>query len=358
MTRTRQRGPMRVLHIIGLVAFALASTKLCASAKQSSGAMVWFERANDRVNLRMAGAAPFHLSVRFHAYPGLEFIKGKPTILSGDGIYEETWLSLHEWEREINFAGYHALEIQSGGVRKMEATSDYEPARVAMLLDAILNPISRYALSSVLQEGREHWKIESGSKDDHPYVKISSMRSISPAITLGTAYLLMPDGVLLAWNENGLITTWQDLTEFSGRAVARHISIQADTRELVSADISVSATNERGVGARQIAGDAATPGLTLRPYHPIDVSPLESLTDSRGGVIPRISLPEITFHAYIDRRGYIRDVELISAAVVDRADAADGIGIALQDIREWRYRPGRVDGDPCQVVWSNAFIHR
>jgi hypothetical protein len=247
MTRTRQRGPMRVLHIIGLVAFALASTKLCASAKQSSGAMVWFERANDRVNLRMAGAAPFHLSVRFHAYPGLEFIKGKPTILSGDGIYEETWLSLHEWEREINFAGYHALEIQSGGVRKMEATSDYEPARVAMLLDAILNPISRYALSSVLQEGREHWKIESGSKDDHPYVKISSMRSISPAITLGTAYLLMPDGVLLAWNENGLITTWQDLTEFSGRAVARHISIQADTRELVSADISVSATNERGV---------------------------------------------------------------------------------------------------------------
>jgi hypothetical protein len=107
--------------------------------------MSWFERASDRMNLRLPNSVPFHLRVRFHAYPGLELLPpDQAEILTGEGLYEETWLSTYQWRREVTLGDYHAVETQSVDIRKMTATSDYVPSRVIMLMDALLNPISRY----------------------------------------------------------------------------------------------------------------------------------------------------------------------------------------------------------------------
>jgi hypothetical protein len=62
--------------------------------------MVWFQRAGEQRNLRLPGSTPFHLKVTFRAFPGLELLPpGKEQILTGDGVYEETWLSPYEWRR-------------------------------------------------------------------------------------------------------------------------------------------------------------------------------------------------------------------------------------------------------------------
>jgi hypothetical protein len=47
------------------------------------------------MNLRMPGCTPFHMRVTFHALPGIELLgpKERSSILTGDGIYEETWLA-------------------------------------------------------------------------------------------------------------------------------------------------------------------------------------------------------------------------------------------------------------------------
>ena len=59
--------------------------------------MGWFQRASDQMNLRGPDGAPFHMKVAFTALPGLELLEGKkkPQIMTGDGVYEETWLAPH-----------------------------------------------------------------------------------------------------------------------------------------------------------------------------------------------------------------------------------------------------------------------
>ena len=90
----------------------------------------WFQRASDQMNLRGFGAAPFHMKVVFTALPGLELLdkKKQPQIITGDGVYEETWIAPHHWRREVTLVNYHAVEVESAKGRMMQASSDYEPS--------------------------------------------------------------------------------------------------------------------------------------------------------------------------------------------------------------------------------------
>ncbi|MGC2621145.1 MAG: hypothetical protein WA414_19025, partial [Acidobacteriaceae bacterium] len=63
-----------------------------ASGPEPATAQAWLEHANALMNIREPSAAPFHMKVKFHALPGFDFSrKNKPGIVTGDGIYEETW---------------------------------------------------------------------------------------------------------------------------------------------------------------------------------------------------------------------------------------------------------------------------
>ncbi len=78
------------------------------------------------------------MRVAFRAFPGEDFSPpGESLILTGDGVYDETWLSPETWSREVTFGTYRAVETHVGGVREFQASSDYEPSRVLMLLDAL-----------------------------------------------------------------------------------------------------------------------------------------------------------------------------------------------------------------------------
>ena len=187
----------------------------CAAAQTAAPepktSMGWFERASNQMNLRMPGCEPFRMKVTFHALSGLEFLpKGKSLILTGDGVYEETWLSPHEWRREVTLGSYHGVEAQVAGARKMGSSSDYEPSRVLMLLEALLNPISRYVLSPELHAGRVRWKTEQLTVGGQAFVRISTSASVSTRLTLGTAYIFLADGSLVQSNEDDVITNWQD----------------------------------------------------------------------------------------------------------------------------------------------------
>jgi len=77
----------------------------------------WFQLAKEQMDLRMPGSASFRMKVTFHAFPGVEFLnlKEKPQIVNGDGLYEETWLSPHEWRREVTLGG---LSRNQRGLRR------------------------------------------------------------------------------------------------------------------------------------------------------------------------------------------------------------------------------------------------
>lgn len=134
-----------ILTAISLALGAYAQTTQPEPAKPFE----WFARAQRLMDPRTFDSPPFHLKVSFHAFPGDELLAPgeKPAIITGDREYEETWLEPHRWRREVILGDYHAIEQQSGRFRKMQASSDYEPLRVVMLMEAILFPVPR-ALTS------------------------------------------------------------------------------------------------------------------------------------------------------------------------------------------------------------------
>ena len=84
---------LRISLLVVLITPLLAQTPSAPSKSPDPPAPIgWFIRADDLSNLRLPGAAPFHLKATFHASPGLDFAKpGKSTIVTGDGTYEETF---------------------------------------------------------------------------------------------------------------------------------------------------------------------------------------------------------------------------------------------------------------------------
>src|ERR1700736_6060917 len=114
-----QYRPLFVL-CVALLSMLGRSAAFSSSDEQSTKTEVktpaeWFKRASDQMSLRLPGAAPFHLKVVFHAFPGEELLDSKeaPQMVTGDGTYEETWIAPHQWRREITLGSYRAVEVES-----------------------------------------------------------------------------------------------------------------------------------------------------------------------------------------------------------------------------------------------------
>jgi hypothetical protein len=276
----------------------------------------WFQRSQEQMDLRTPGSAPFHMKVTFHAFPGMEFLnfKEKPQIITGDGVYDETWLSPHEWRREVRLADYHAFEEDSGGVRKMQASSDYEPSRVLMLLNALLNTVPcNFASKEFRMEGASGWKIGNVSVGGLSLTSISKSSGSEKADYSDTFYFL-PRGLLVLRNERGVTTGWENDVAFSGKAVPKHLTIKAGERELLSADVAIAAAGQFDPASFDLPGGPAEPGMTLRPLQGFELRFPENLADSYSWTKPGIDstafLPSIW--GVLDRHGKYKELELIA----------------------------------------------
>jgi hypothetical protein len=315
--------------------------------KEPKNATEWFQRADDQMDLRMPGSTPFHIKVVFHAFPGLVLDKQESSqIISGDGTYEETWLAPKRWRREVTLGSYHAVEVQSATARKMQASSDYEPSRVLMLLEALLYPVPRDLFTPSLMEGHPRWKIENGAVGGLSYVKIS--RTSGPYDDMH-AYLFLPKGELVQSIEMGIVTSWQNSVIFGGRVVPRHIGVQGGTQDLLTADVTVEPVGTVDAAAFELPGEPAEPGMTLRPIHvyedsvsiPTTTYSLTSMGDERTfqGIVRQI----------LDRHGVTREVEILYSP---NPDAAASL---LPLIRGDKFHPAKIDNNPCEIALWKSF---
>jgi hypothetical protein len=348
-----------MLRTFWLLLFCL--TALTGTAQTSGGdpksdlkdALGWFERASDQMNLRTPGSAPFHMKVKFHAFPGVELLPpGKSEIVAGDGLYEETWISPQQWRREVTLGSYHAVETHNDRVRKIQVSSDYEPSRVVMLMEALLSPIARYALSPDLQTHPFHWKTDRFSISGHTFVRIAASADVSSHITRGTAYVFLPSGILLQSNVNDLVTTWQDDVVFAGKVVPRHISIQAGAvRDLLTAELMVENPGTLDPAAFDFPGEPADPGMTLRPLTGYADRPPEAIKTS-GFVSEQETYPDMIMHGIVDRRGSLREVEVIYMQAIGGTAATDSPQRLTDAARHYKFRPAEIDGSPCESTYG------
>jgi hypothetical protein len=314
---------------------------------EPKAAMEWFQRASDRMNLRSPGAAPFHMKVMFHAFPGWQFMRPseKPDIITGDGTYEETWLSPREWRREVSLADYHAVEADSGGIRKMQASSDYEPSRVLMLLDALTTPISR-SLTSKEFHRSSSWKIDPVTVGSLSLVRLSKGGGAERGEFTVSFFFLPSSGVLAMSNRLGLVSIWSSDATFNGKVFATELTVKSlnNNANLLTAHISVEPAADVDPARFALEGPAAEPGTTLRPLEwSTDVRVPDLLgslswTSNESGPGPVFSI-----NGVLDRHGRFRELEVILA--LNPKD----VPIIMDHIRDRRGKPAMIDGTVCQV---------
>jgi hypothetical protein len=332
------------------------SPALCAqTATPAPNASVeWLERASEQMNLRSPGAAPFHMKVTFHAWPGIEMLrpKEKPEIITGDGTYEESWVSPHQWRREVTLADYHAVEVESPKGRKMQASSDYEPSRVLRLLWALFEPVPRQFYSeefrqkngAKLKEGTlwdgSKLKLEKVTVAGQPFVRVSETRK-DRDFTYADIFFFSPQGNLRLADRWGIVNTWENEILFNEKIVPQRLSVKAGKRDLVTADIAIEPLPQADPSAFDLPVGLAEPGLTLRPILYGFQSP------ARLSEIPYWSqtlYSAVVVWGNVDRSGRYREVEFLSPPPVEAMD------YPAAEIRKVKWRPAMVEGNPCEVV--------
>lgn len=316
---------MRALKFLLLLTLAIpdAAGQLAADARPTDNAppktaVDWFRRADSLTNIRMLGSPPFHMKVSFHAYPGIDFsLQGKSPIMIGEGTYEEWWFTPRKWRREVIFGSYHGIEVFSDGIRKFQASSDYEPSRLFLLLRGLLAPIPRQILEPELQERAPNWKVEHLTAGKLPYVRISftlAEGKLRPGDV--TAYEFLPTGILVRSEESrtALLTSWQDFAAFGSKLVPHQLTVRGPglDGDMVTAEVMVTDAGNVDPVFR-LTGDAAEPGMTLQPVGWPD-EPAES-THFVTPQLPDMSVPypavvKTTVMAIVDRQGITREVEL------------------------------------------------
>lgn len=338
-------SPSRFLPLLALL---FACSAIPQTKSRPASPLDYFRRANSLMNLRLPGSKPFYMRVTFQAYPGMDFSQpGHSPILTGPGVYQETWVSPDQWRREVIFGSYHAVEIRAAGKRTFQASSSYEPSRVMMLLEALLDPIPRSILEPELEAHPPHWKLEHRLTGTIPWVRIGP-------------YDFLPSGILVR-SEANLLTSWDDDQTFADKIVPRHITVQGFGLEspMVAATVTISPLQPSGRTIVQVPGEPADPGSTLQP---IDY---ESM-DNGGGDAAHLQMPPFPPDHYppgvrmeaswvVDKSGMSREPEITAihdegpplsqqAKDVVRETASQ----MIDSIRKDRFHPGLIDGKPCQ----------
>lgn len=315
--------------------------------QKPKNATEWFQRATKQMNLRAFGASPFHMKVAFQAFPGIVLSKKEADqIISGDGTYEEIWAAPHKWRREVSFGSYHAVEVESESGRKMQASSDYEPSRVLMLLEALLYPIPR-ARSSPLRFGdHPHWRIENGEVGDQRYVKISRTYT---RLDVTEGYLFLPSGELLQSIDAGVVTNFTNPAVFHGKLVTQHIQIQGGNKQdLVTADLTVEPVGPTDAAVFALPGSPAEPGMTLRPLDFAECSvsfPQQNITIETNGPLKPLGY----LVAIIDRHGRIHELEILYSPNPKNFEPV------LPLIRGGKSHPPTIDKSPCEFAWTDLW---
>jgi hypothetical protein len=347
---------------------ASSPSRPVATHSQPNDATGWFRRADKITNIRMLGSVPFHMRVTFHAFPGTDFApKGKSTIQTGDGVYEETWLSPETWRREVVFGPYRAVEVRANGVRKFQSNSEYEPSRVVMLLRGLLLPIPRYVVEPELEDRHFRWKIEHQQAGSIPYVRISFTDNLGRYGSEVRAYDFLPNGILVRFEEGytGLLTGWQDDVAFGEKIVPRHLTVEGNglSGPLLTADVAVEPALATNAAIFQIEGDGARPGMTLRPYvqTEFDLAPAIHF-ETPGSWATTTTLPvgvNLSAIGIVDRDGTTREIEVGAIRVYGQppssaqmADVMQAARVLVKSMWKDRFHPALVDGDPCQYVFS------
>ena len=137
--------------------FSICCAVACAAAspiraQENAQASAYLEQAAAGMLQRTAGNPPFHLTATFTLVKPIVLKDG--SALDAQGKYEETWLALDNWRKDVTIGpNYHLVLIRKGDEMWRSGESIEEVSRVlaAIIPDVAIPP--QYALMEKFQSG-------------------------------------------------------------------------------------------------------------------------------------------------------------------------------------------------------------
>jgi TonB family protein len=298
----------------------------------------------DGYGIALSGSTPFHLKAHFDSFNA----DGKP---DGGGTFEEYWDGVSRRRTDTEFRGAHRTMWKTTTTYWLGG-SLHEPFFLQKLMTAFEQPIPAPAMLALRDYSEK--KVKLGATELQCVVirpRIDPARKIGDPLVPGYVnedmYCLSRDthvlrvtvlypGVLLAYNR---------VTRFDGREVPYSVELSQ---------------------ARVKRGEFEVETLeTWRPDDAIFTPPAEATTQSStvrisGGVMAGMIIekvepryPEdakqrhvagqVVMAAVITKQGTIDDLEVVSSEDASLSQAAVGA------VKNWRYRPYLLNGQPVEV---------
>jgi TonB family protein len=309
-------------------------TELKSGAPSLPAASSYFDRARQLSGLRVEGAQAFHMRASFEAFGSAE--------LTGVGTYEETWASPTQWRREAILGGHTVTEARNGDLGFRKFDQPYSARRIDQAME-VLSPAlpSGSGASTALT-----WRVANGQLGRAEMVQVWRGKlgdDGKPGANTQVYYFGPDNGLLRGHHEMSDLTIYNDFADFSGKMVARRLSVLENGFKILEIkieqlDASQPQTDDffTLAGVRPISyapgnvGSKHVPAVPIKQVKPAYTADLR--TQGFHG--------KVTCNMLIDSHGHVREVrcpEGLNPGVEAAVRAA-----AMQ----WEYAPATFNGRP------------
>ncbi len=288
--------------------------------------------------VREKDALPFELKGHFVA-------TGTPES-TGQGTYDEIWLSPEKWRKEINFGAFHLVLVHKENITYQLTPDDYEPAAVIDLQNEVLPTIS-FTTQKLNGKDLEMGTTKLGKIET---VRIGYGEHKGNKINLpdNAAYFLASDGNLFLRTRDFTVTTYTRGGMLAGKFALLDFNetqgnekfLDFKTDSLVANPKTEDKIFDVPDGAKRVPfGGVVSVASGMMAAHALAAAQPHYPEDARA----RHVTGTVILAAIIDKEGNVRDLRVLTSPDSSLSAAAkDGVS-------KWRYSPTTFDGQPVEV---------
>ncbi len=271
------------------------------------------ERARQNNNLHAMGISPFDLKVSFNS--------NGPSLYSGGGDLEETWVSRSTWKWTAHLGTYSQARIFYRGLAYDLNPHAYLPLRLQMVRQAIFWPVSGNFANDVIRVAASNWngKAITCALIAGPRAEATSAPGrqsneeefcIDPTSGLLQTYSIAP-GIYDVYD-------YTDALKFHGRNIARRISIIENGSAVLQVQLNdIADLNTTDVSLFTPGPEMKGPGVMIGgPMRFPQVVKKDSALSSAGVVQP------VIIHAALDADGKVLEAEALQSPGSPLSEAA------------------------------------
>lgn len=321
-----------------LASATLLSPLVSARADDAAALKDRLHAAEKESSLNAEDVKPFYLKLSVQLFDA----KGKP---SEQGTVEVYWKSAESQKRVYTFPSYAATEVRVASQMFRTAKTNPPPEPVALLVEQMLHPMAK--ASQIDASEPQMQKVTLGKA---PLDCIMLARSIgeSAAIPMGLfpTYCFDAGSSVLRVTSNygGEVVLRNVTSTFQQRHVAMDVVVSE--KQVEAAEGNLDKLEQRDIGDADLATDGLPPTVDpVRVSAGVVAGLMISKTDPIYPAMAKARHVQgtVILHAIIAKDGHIQDLRVISSPDSDLSIAA------LDAVRQWRYKPYTLLGDPVDV---------